>query len=752
VAIRERVPELTPLRSCFQRLKKAVAPYPGTMDAHPAHPINRQAHITHMLGQAPAWAAALWTRTHEALRAASTDLALAHDRQLLYQVTEALQARRPRLEQAFAEHLRAHVQGQAPGGNRPAPKDIHELSLVDESQAEREIEVSRTVQWIDLEADWELREMQAFAAMLPGAPGPLDGQKQQPHPLRPATFARALSDTVHELSQTDAERQMLLRLSGKALAGVLKQAYAAECKRLRDAGMAPKSFKAPSHARPTAEATPKVDATRPGMLSELLRERPDLSRPLGAPEPAPAQTASAAGGLNLNLDTDTMLRTLQRSLPPGGAAAQGRPSSQTHIDGAQAVALVGRMWAAMTGDAAMQAPVRALIGHLQDAALDLARRQPQVIDDPRHPMWRLLNHIAEAASGYARDDDAELQAFLAHMGPKVARVARQRPPHAADFADTQQHAEAFLEERGRQQLQSASHNVHQRVDALRHDDRRLALRPLLSQQIDQQMNVLLGPLLKARIKSGPDGQPVHKRPRLPASIPAFLTGTWVDVLTQAMSEDSLEADSRMQALLGTTEALLHSLQPPADAAAQQALRDQLPGLVAQVQTALAEAGVADSAQTAALDALMVVHTQYLRLPPRPVKPDPEDAAAPDHAGVDAPALRERPWGVDTDIGMLPTVPMSLMAEGQDSGAPDWLDSLQAGAWMKLQWRDQWCTARVLWISEHRAYLVIQDRHSGQLHSLTRGALSKLHEAGLATGLQERSLVQRTIDSLLQPLN
>jgi hypothetical protein len=718
------------------------------MDAHTAPTVTRQAHVDHMLGLTPAWAAGLWTRTHEALRAASADLALAHDRQLLYQVTEALQAHRPRLERAFAEHLRANALGQAAGSPRPAPKDITELSLVDEGQAEREIEVSRTVQWIDLEADWELREMQAFAAMLPGAPGPLDGRDKQPHPFRPATFARALSDTVNELGLAEADRQMMLRLSGKALASVLKQAYAAECQRLRDAGMAPKSFKAPSHARPAEPAQRKVDATRPGMLSELLRERPELSRPAEATAATAAPAPSASGGFNLNLDTDTMLRTLQRNLPPGGAVAKSASASEHQLDGSQAAALVNRMWTAMARDAAMQAPVRALIGHLQDAALDLARRQPQVIDDPRHPMWRLLDHIAEVASGYARDDDTELQAFLAHMGPRVAKVSRQRPPHAADFADTQQHSEAFLEEQGRQQLKAAPQTIHRRVDALRHDDRRQALRPLLGQQIEQQMNLMLGPMLKERIKTGSDGQPVRKRPRLPASIPAFLTGTWVDVLAQAMSEDSPDADSRMQNLLGTTEELLHSLQPPASLDAQQALREQLPALVARVQDALGRANVPESAQTAALDALMVVHTQYLRLPPRPMSRD--DGNTDDADGATSPALHERPWGVDTNIGMLPTVPMALMQEGRSPG-PSWLDSLQAGAWMKLQLRDQWCTTRVLWISDHRAYMVAQDRQTGQLHSLTRGALGKLHEAGLATGLQERSLMQRTVDSLLQDI-
>jgi ElaB/YqjD/DUF883 family membrane-anchored ribosome-binding protein len=411
------------------------------------------------------------------------------------------------------------------------------------------------------------------------------------------------------------------------------------------------------------------------------------------------------------------------------------------------------MWAAMSHDLVLQPPVRALIGHLQEAAQHLARIQPAVIDDPQHPMWRLLNQLADTAAGYARPDDAELQAFLTHIGPQVARVARQRPPQASDFSDTLQHAEDYLQQQGQQQLTQAQ----PQVSALRTDDRRQALRPLLSQQIEQQMAMQLGELLRPsspdRDRTGPDGQHLPKRPRLPKAIPRFLQGAWVDVLTHVMSADTPDADSRLQGLLGTTEALLASLKPPASTAEQQALRTQLPMLVQQVQEAMAEAGLSEAAQTAALDALMVVHTQYLRLPPR--APLPPSSFPVDEDEPNEPAMRERPWGVNTDIGQLPTVPMALMGEGQGhavSRTPQWLDALQAGAWLKQHVQGQWCTTRVLWVSEHRAYVVVKDRQSGQLHSLTRGALSRLHEAGLVTGLQERSLVQRTVDSLLQDLD
>jgi hypothetical protein len=704
-----------------------------------------------MLSLAPAWSAALWGRTQQALRAASADLTLAHDRQLLYQVSEALQQRRPQLEADFTRHLQASARPPEPTSAKAQPVDFDQLTLVDEGQAEREIEVSRTVQWIDLQAEWELREMQAFAAMLPGAAGPLDGHRQtadQQQPFRPATFARALADTVRGLQLEDGERQMMLRLAGKALAGLLKEVYAQECQRLRQAGVAPRSYQAPSHPRPSASAASSgIDATRPGALSELVRQHPELSQQARSPSAGEAPAPRPADG-GLELDLGAMQRTLQRGLNEAGATAPTRPGV-VNLDGGQAAALIGHLWSAMGRDAQVQAPVRALIGHLQEAAAHLARQQPQVIDDPHHPMWRLLEHLAATAAGFGHSEDRDFKAFLAHIGPRIARVAGMRPPRPADFSDTLQQSEAFLQQQGHAALHAAAQPVHAQVQALHTDDRRQALRPLLAQQVEQQMALQLGPLLRERLGKGPDGQTVRKKPKLPASIPQFLLGPWVDALTQAMSDE--DADSRMQGLLATTEALMQSLQPPSSEVEQQALREGLPSLVSQVQEALNQAQVPEAQQTAALDALMVVHTQYLRMPPKLRKPGAEDDPGDEPL---APAMHERPWGVDTDIGMLPTVPMALMPDGQSpaQAAIDWLDSLQAGAWLKLQLQSQWHTCRVLWVSEHRAYLVVKDRQHGHLHSLTQGALRKLHEAGLATGLQERSLMQRTVDSLLQDLD
>jgi hypothetical protein len=86
----------------------------------------------------------------QALREASTDLAMANDRKLLFVVSEAVQAHRHAFEASFEQSICA---APTPEPTEPRPVkasafgelDLDALGLVDEAQADREIEVSRTV-------------------------------------------------------------------------------------------------------------------------------------------------------------------------------------------------------------------------------------------------------------------------------------------------------------------------------------------------------------------------------------------------------------------------------------------------------------------------------------------------------------------------------------------------------------------------------------------------------------------------------
>ena len=65
---------------------------------------------------------------------------------------------------------------------------------------------------------------------------------------------------------------------------------------------------------------------------------------------------------------------------------------------------------------------------------------------------------------------------------------------------------------------------------------------------------------------------------------------------------------------------------------------------------------------------------------------------------------------------------------------------------------QWTTARLLWTSTNRQFYMFTSDKAGRMHSMTRRALERLRAEGLATSLEDRSLMQRAVDSVLQDLD
>ena len=64
---------------------------------------------------------------------------------------------------------------------------------------------------------------------------------------------------------------------------------------------------------------------------------------------------------------------------------------------------------------------------------------------------------------------------------------------------------------------------------------------------------------------------------------------------------------------------------------------------------------------------------------------------------------------------------------------------------------KWTSAHLLWFSGNRQFFIFSSDHAGRMHSLTRRALERLRAEGLATSLEDRNLMQRAVDSLLQDL-
>lgn len=672
-------------------------------------------HVQDQLGRAPELAQRIVARTQAALRDSSADLSLAQDRNLLFGVAEAVQARRTDFEASLSQHLQDEIratQGDGPGSRKLHELTIDQLTLVDENQAEQDIEISRTVQLIDLMAEWELRELQACTSALQGDTTP------RPHtnPLRPAVFARALGAATRVLPLSPGERNMLLRLSGRVLADCLREHYREVTESLKSLGCSPLPYRAVTHARRSPPPS-AVNVTQPGALQSLLDRMPLPPQPPTAPPPSDG--ALTFGALSRKLD--------EISDPQGLAARRSE---------AQVSRLLTTLFQQMQADAEVPAPIRQLICQMEPVLQRSARQDSWVLRSDQHPAWRLINQMAAYAAGYGESEVVALRGFLAFMQPRVARMLPDPGPSSVELEAALKEMQQFISS----QSQAAVQQAPQVVARLREADQRLTLHPLLLQQVANQVELV----------------------KLPQVIKDFLCGPWVEVLTHTMATTSPE-DEESQAMLCVVDDLVQSLQRPESLEAREALRRKLPDLSSRLQRGMVSIKMPRAEQENLLEALMRMHTRVLMATPKPPKPERERTGFESSTLANLDALlddlrfmqgNERP--LDTNLGSLPTVPMAFGENADDAAIlarrRQWADALTPGTWCKLFMQGQWTTARLLWVSENRQFYMFGSEVAGRLHSLSRRALERLRAEGLATSLEDRSLMQRAVDSMVQELD
>lgn len=672
-------------------------------------------HVQDQLGRAPELAHRIVVRTQAVLRDSSSDLSLAQDRNLLFGVAEAVQARRADFELALAQHLQDEIratQGEGPGGRKLHELTIDQLTLVDENQAEQDIEIARTVQLIDLVAEWELRDLQACTSALQGDATP------RPHtnPLRPAVFARALGAATRALPLSAGERNMLLRVAGRVLADCLREHYRDVSASLKSLGCQPVPFKALTHPRRSPPPSGLI-VTQSGALESLLDRMP-------LPPPPPAAPAPTGGALTFG----ALSRRLDEINDPQGLAARRSE--------AQVSRLLSTLFQQMQADAEVPSPIRQLIGQMEPVLQRAARQDSWVLRSDQHPAWRLINQMAAYAAGYSESEAVALRGFLAFMQPRIARMLPEPGPGSVELEATLKEMQQFIVS----QSQAAVQQAPQAVARLREADQRLTLHPLLQQQVANQVELV----------------------KLPQVIKDFLCGPWVEVLTHTMATTSPE-DDESQAMLCVVDDLVQSLQRPESIDAREALRRKLPDLSSRLQRGMASINMPRHEQDTLLEALMRMHTRVLMATPKPPKPERERTGFESSTLANLDALLDdlrfmqgdgRP--ADTNLGSLPTVPMAFGENADDAAIlarrRQWADALTPGTWCKLFMQGQWTTARLLWVSENRQFYMFGSDLAGRLHSLSRRALERLRAEGLATSLEDRSLMQRAVDSMVQELD
>jgi hypothetical protein len=164
------------------------------------------------------------------------------ERNLVADVQRSLLSNRPLLVREFVRALTEQVQhdiDDVESTKRPAPSTLGGLSLVDESQVEVDVELSRVIEAIRSVAEHELRELMSFTSALVGD---MDVARDY-NPFRPDVIGRALWDAAQCLPLQRAYQLSFMRHACMPLAQLVRKSYAGACSRLESMGVEPAVYR-----------------------------------------------------------------------------------------------------------------------------------------------------------------------------------------------------------------------------------------------------------------------------------------------------------------------------------------------------------------------------------------------------------------------------------------------------------------------------------------------------------------------------
>jgi hypothetical protein len=590
---------------------------------------------------------------------------------------------------------------------------LDSLSLVDEHQALQDVAIAHVTRTAEDLSKAELHQIGNYFAALRG----IARARERDNPLRPALFAHALHHALAASPLSPEAQYELMRLSATPLARILNRLYMQACATLRAADI---SDMVASHGHSQAD-------------------------------PQAHQRLAAARGIGQRPSTPGTLDGLSRrvefinSRPQGFMPTPPRdPAAPAPFVRAAGPDMLSRLYDQILADPRLLPPLKALLARLQIAVVRLARTDSTLLRRQDHPTWELLNRVAAHGMAFDRADDPRLVEFLRFMEGEAQFLVDTPTPTALLFQQVLARVNAHIDQQAR--LSGQRNAVA--MAALEREHLRREWRELVREQIDHQ------------IADAPMGPRMHR----------FLQTCWVDVIVEAMvrhGRDSREAQSAMEVVDGVLESLI----TPRDMADREALRMRLPVLIERLVTGCDSIQLSESKREPPLSELMGQHGRLLRGLPaldpadkRPPKPAPSASAAPISADEIVRRLMEERdsqvpshWlSADVDRGELPTVPVQLYNEHDSPDAraalQRWIDGMEIGRWFHMFIQGDWHTAQLAWIGEGRQFMLFVGRESDVRLPLTRRAIEALLANGLITALEEDSVVQRAVDTLMNDLD
>jgi hypothetical protein len=369
------------------------------------------------------------------------------------ELLQAILTHKRRIGDYFMHALREQVQAalaqQAPrdssvGGSAAAPTKLKSLSLVDEQQVAADVELSNVIEAIDSIAEYELRELQTYVSALVG-----DMDVSADHnPFRPEIFAKALWAAAQALPMSRGHQVAFMRNASQPLAQVLRQSYAASSSRLEGMGIEPAAYRTlilPSGSRRGRRAG------ETSFTPDLQRIRESMPAPLDEP----AHASLSYDGQNGKPRAGTATDSREQGRESWRDVARG---TTNHVD-RQSIELISRLFEAMFADTRVPPDVILVITRLHGPAMRLALRDPNLLDQDKHPLWRLINRLAFECEMAPDPADPDRQMLLKTALATVNQLASEPEQNSGLYRWALDQLESYLHKRLTRRLAGASTQI-----------------------------------------------------------------------------------------------------------------------------------------------------------------------------------------------------------------------------------------------------------------------------------------------------
>ncbi|WP_449370830.1 DUF1631 family protein [Thiomonas sp.] len=744
----------------------------------------------------------------EALEQQAENAGSGRDRQQFADMSHALRQNEGRLIQAFVERFHQVLDEEIRGQKPVAPRELQleALSLVDESELEEGVEVSRLTHMLESEAQWEVRDLGARLDSLRAG----EHAAPQANPLRPEVFSKSLHHALGVVELDAQERLGLLRAFGKGMSAALKDTYALYNKRLAELQVEPAQYRQRRRA-PVRAAAATMDeqtlaqAAQTGAelnleaLQQLLAGRfgtlsagsqgpaegghsgfaPSGFGPTEGLRPEAATSVfGQAYGLNPQLRDalDRLLLTDRLGLrevnwrdePAASAAAvnlieqhrqslyevANRPLERLTID------VVSLLFDHILADPKLLPAVKAQLARLQIPVLRLGLRDASLFSSRNHPTRKLLNRVAEYSAGFSSVEEPAAQRFLPFLSRMVEAIVNAEEDDATVFAqqlaDLQRHIAESAAVVEQQQAEA--------VDALR----RAEFRSLLHGALFRHLHEVFARL--------------HTHPQLRE----FMLEHWSTVLAESVLRHGEDAEIT-QTYKQTASDLIWSVQPKTSDSDRKALLQLLPQLVQRLSQGLdlislpadkrqefmswlmeaqaqAIRGQGEAQQATSRNDALMLQREWSRLL------HPQTNAAAVAAMPEALVRNEEKLTSGlieaSDVPAEPNAPVTDAADSQQGpasvppGGPALLSpsevagliaSLDIGTWVQLQIQGRSARAQLTWRSPQGLFYMFSSKVGGRAHSMTRRALERMAAQGLILPLEAQGLMDRAMQGVAEQL-